>query len=60
MEQQVKDLRPDGNRLGAAREFPALGIKHVVLKRELHLRPSQIANARVGHAWADAVSPGKE
>jgi hypothetical protein len=40
MEKQVEDLRIDGNRLGATREFPKLGVEHVVLKREPQV-PSQ-------------------
>ena len=63
VEQQVEDLRPDGNRLGAAREFPALGVEHVVLKRELHLGPPRShahASDTRPRPWADAVSPGKD
>jgi hypothetical protein len=42
MEKQVEDLRSDRDRLGATRELPTLGVEHVVLKRELHLPPSQL------------------
>ena len=37
MEQQVEDLRPDGDRLGAARELPPVRVDHVVLERVPHV-----------------------
>jgi hypothetical protein len=37
MEQQVEDLRPDGDRLGAARELPPVRVDHEVLERVLHV-----------------------
>src|SRR6516164_2245377 len=37
MEQQVEDLRPDGDRLGAARELPPVRVDHIVLERVLHV-----------------------
>ena len=37
MEQQVEDLRPDGDRLGAARELPPVRVDHVVLECVPHV-----------------------
>jgi hypothetical protein len=39
IEQQVEDLRPDRNRLGAPRELPSFRVEHVVLERVLHFGP---------------------
>jgi hypothetical protein len=37
MEQQIEDLRPDGDLLGAASELPPARIYYVVLERVLHV-----------------------
>ena len=39
IEQQVEDLRPDCNRLGAPRELPPFRVEHVVLEPVLHFGP---------------------
>ncbi len=39
IEQQVEDLRPDCNGLGAPRELPPFRVEHVVLEHELHFGP---------------------
>ena len=39
IEQQVEDLRPDRNGLGAPRELPSFRVEHVVLEPVLHFGP---------------------
>jgi hypothetical protein len=48
MEQQVEDLRPDGDRLGAARELPPVRVDHVVLESVLHFALSSPPIAMAG------------
>ena len=48
MEQQVEDLRPDGDQLGAVRELPPVRVDHVVLERVLHVALSSRLIAMAG------------
>ena len=42
-QKQIKDLRPDSDRLAAARELTSVGIEHTFAEYELHarLRPAR-------------------
>src|SRR5262249_34598266 len=57
MEQQVEDLRPDGDRLSAARELPSVRVDHVVLERVPHVALSSppIAAHRHGRQAIDST-----
>jgi hypothetical protein len=48
MEQQVEDLRPDGDRLRATRELPPVRVDYVVLERVLHVALSSPLIAMAG------------
>jgi hypothetical protein len=58
MEQQVEDLRPDGDRLGVARELPPVRVDQIVLKRVLHvvLSSPPIAPHRDGRQAVDSTA----
>src|SRR5262249_49588942 len=57
VEQQVEDLRPDGDRLSAARELPSVRVDHVVLERVPHVALSSppIAAHRHGRQAIDST-----
>jgi hypothetical protein len=62
VDQQVEDLRPNGNRLGSPGQLPPLRVEHAVSKHELHFgapNPARPAGARSRGTWADAGNPGK-
>src|SRR5215472_8373726 len=48
MQQQVEDLRSDGDRLSAARELPPVRVDHIVLERVLHVALSSPPIAMAG------------
>jgi hypothetical protein len=50
IEQQVEDLRPDRDRLGAPRELSPVRVEHVVTEHELHFgAPS--SRAQIVGTW---------
>ena len=48
IEQQVEDLRPDGDRLGPARQLPPVGVEHIVFEHELHVGAPSARRASTG------------